>query len=201
VSGLRSASPVLVVLGLALAGCGTTSDLISTPPVGSGTALGNLFRFGTVNEPPLAKPVAEEEDPVACPPISILPGGAAVRLGGAGSESVRSQITITDVARECQQQPGGALLVRVGAEGRVLAGPAGGAGGQFASLRIEVRRGGTTIATRTVRVGGSIPAGQSQTGWLHVENGIQIPAAPSGGDTDIFMALGQGGPEPRQRRR
>jgi hypothetical protein len=192
-----------VAVGVVLAGCvgggAQTAAPVASEP-GGGSALANLFRFGTTEPPP---PLPENQDELPCPFVSIVPGGAAVRLGGQTSESVRSQITITDVARECVTQPGAtALTMRVGAEGRVLIGPAGGAGGQFATLRIEVRRGDQVIASRTARVGGAVPSGQASTGWVHVEQGLTIPAnlLLARGDTDVFVTLNPGA-EPRARRR
>ncbi len=137
------------------------------------------------------------------PLVSITPGGAAVRLGGPASESVRSQISITDVARECQSAGNGAVAVRVGAQGRVALGPAGGGGGQFATMRIEVRKGNSTIQTRSVRVGGAVPSGQAGADWVHVEQPLVIPAGvmSAPGDLDIFVTLGAGGAEPRARGR
>lgn len=188
-----------------LGGCGggPVGDLLPgtvAPAGGQGSALQNLVRYGTTSPPPPAEDAPEEVD---CPPVLIAPGGAALRLGGATSESVRSQISITDVARECAPAAGGGVTVRVGAKGRVVAGPAGASGGQFASMRIEVRKNDAVVSSRAVRVGGSIPAGQAGADWAHVEPSVVIPAnvIRTSGDVDIVVTLGPGGAEPRARRR
>ncbi len=203
-----SVSPVLKVvplmaLAMLLAGCG--GGLLpgsgATSPTGdTGSSLGNLVRYGTTTLPPVLQ---EPEEEIDCPAVQIAPGGAALRIGAGGSsEGVRSQITITDVARECVRN-GAVMVVRVGAEGRVLVGPAGSAGSLGATLRIDVRRGDAVLSTRTARVGASIPSGESQAAWTHVEQGISIPIATlkAGGDTDIFVTLGGASAQPSRRRR
>ena len=188
-----------------LGGCGggPVAELlpgVAAPAGGQGSGLQNLVRYGTTSPPP---PVEDQPDEVECPPVLIAPGGAAQRLGGPASESVRSQISITDVARECAPAAGGGITVRVGAQGRVVAGPAGAAGGQFASMRIEIRKNDSVVSSRAVRVGGSIPGGQAGADWAHVEPPIAIPAniVRTSGDVDIVVTLGPGAAEPRARRR
>ncbi len=197
--------PVLA-LGFVLGGCmsgllpGSTSEPSAPSAPSGGSALANLMRFGTTSPPPPMQPVEEE---IECPSVVIVPGGAALRIGGGDSESVRSQITLTDVARECAGTAGGPVTMRVGAEGRVLVGPAGSAGPMGATLRIEVRRADTVIASRNVRVGATIPAGEAQATWTHVESGIVVPAEAfkAGGDIDVFLTLNPGGATPRRARR
>lgn len=200
---------LLAALGVVMAGCsgGPLGGLIpgTTPepqtPISGGTPLQNLIQFGTTTLPePIAPQVSED---LECPLASIVPGGAAVRLqAGQSSEGVRSQISITNVVRECTPGAGGGVTVRVGAEGRAVIGPAGSPGAHFATLRIEVRKGAQVLATRNSRVGANVPAGQGGADWAHVESGIVIPgsAFATGGDIDIFVTLNPGAGQPRARR-
>lgn len=167
-----------------------------------GSALQNLAMLGTTSPPPPASATISPDD-IDCPPVNIAAGGAAIRLGGQTTESVRTQVTITEVARECAPTPDGGLVVRVGAAGRVLVGPAGSAGAHFASLRIEVRRNDALLSSRSVRVGASIPAGQGGADWAHVEQGVAIPASAvlARGDVDIVVTLNPGAAQPRRARR
>jgi hypothetical protein len=168
---------------------------------GSGGGLSGFMQSVTPASAPAAVDDPDQQE-LECPPVIISPGGAALRIGGGSSDSVRSQITITDVARECARGPGGSVVVKLGAEGRVLVGPAGSAGALGATMRIEVRNGDKVLSSRAVRVGATVPSGQSQAAWAHVENGIQIPASAftGGGDTDVFVTLNAGAAEPRRRR-
>jgi hypothetical protein len=198
-----SRAVALTGLGLLLAGCGgglfgSESPAVTDPAGTSSSALGNLMRFGTTSPPPVLE---IPEDEIACPPVLIAPGGAALRIGGGASESVRSQITITDVARECARAPGGGITMRVGAEGRVLVGPAGSSGALGATMRIDVRRGDTLLSSRNVRIGATVPSGEAQASWVHVEPGIAVPAAALAGtaDVDVFVTLNPGAPARRRR--
>jgi hypothetical protein len=196
--------PVLAA-SLFLTGCAAgLSDIVSpagpSSPEG-GSALANIMRFGTAAPPPVPAVVDEE---LECPPASIAPGGAALRIGaGAGSEGVRSQITIIDVVRECARASDGGVIMKVGAEGRVLVGPSGSAGALGATLRIEVRKGDQILSSRNVRVGTTVPSGQAQASWVHVEQGIAVPGSAfrSRGDIDVFVTLNPPGAGQTARRR
>lgn len=205
-SSTRTAK-LLPVLGacLLMSGCAAgLSDIIS--PAGpatteGGSSLANIMRFGTAAPLPVPAPVAEE---LECPPVSIAPGGAALRIGaGAGAEGVRSQITVTDVVRECARAADGGVIMKIGAEGRVLVGPAGSAGSLGATLRIEVRKGDQILANRNVRVGATVPSGQAQASWVHVEQGIAVPGSAfrTSGDIDVFVTLNPPGAGQTARRR
>ncbi len=169
-------------VALLAAGCGTNPDSVTGLPVAGptgqgGSAIGNIVQFGTAQPPPVA---VVPDDDLECPPVAIAPDGAAIRLqAGGASEGVRSQVTITDVVRECARGPGGSVIVRVGAEGRALIGPAGSAGGHYATLTVIAQKGPQVFARRTARVGATVSAAEGSAGWAHVEQGISIPPAPS----------------------
>src|SRR5215207_7757611 len=89
-----------------------------------GDTLRNFFSGGsstTAVGPPSSAEVTD------CPRVDVVEGGAAMRTyagGRTGSpESLRSQITIANVARECVGRPDGSIVVKVGIEGRALIGP------------------------------------------------------------------------------
>jgi hypothetical protein len=167
-----------------------------------GSTLGNLFAYGGTTVPTAAASAAEE---VRCPPVSIAPGGAAVRSytgGTSGSpEALRYQLSITDVARECARGPNGSIVVKVGVEGRGLVGPAGSAGRFDAPLRFILRRDQTILANRTQRVAVAGPAGELQAPFAVVEEGLVAPSG--GGDFEIEVALGavSAGERPARRAR
>lgn len=206
-SVLRSASSpaataarllALAALAPLLAACG--GGMFDSSSSGSGGGLSGFMQTVTPASAPAAADDPDQQK-LECPAVIIAPGGAALRIGGGSSESVRSQITITDVARECTRGPGGSVLVKVGAEGRVLVGPAGSAGALGATMRIEVRSGDKTLSSRAVRVGATVPSGQAQGSWAHVESGILVPASAfaGGGDTDVFVTLNPAAAQPRRR--
>ncbi len=173
----RGAGWALAVLGIsALAGCGAPGE--------GGFGVGDmLLTAGTTQTPPQA---AETRD-VYCPTVEVLDGGSVIRVGDAGS--VRSQIALGELARECVGQPDGSTLVRVGVEARALLGAGGSAGRYDVPVQIVVKDGSTVFANRSRRVAAAIPAGQTQTTVSIVEEGIVVPAS-SANNFEIEVGLG-----------
>jgi hypothetical protein len=197
-SAIRGGARFGVAAAMAiLAGCGSSAG---SGGGGVSDTLRNLVRFGSTTEPPIAKPIADE---VECPSVDIASGGAALRtLASRGSEgeSVRSQISITETARECAAAPGGGTKVKVGVEGRVLLGP-GGVGGTYeTNVNFVLKRGDRILASRTRRVAASVPAGDTQGSFVVVEDGLVAPAGT--GEFEIEVGLGSGfAAKPERRRR
>ncbi|WP_036357792.1 hypothetical protein [Microvirga sp. BSC39] len=173
----RRAGWAFAVLGIsALAGCGAPGE--------GGFGVGDmLLTAGTTQTPPQA---AETRD-VYCPTVEVIDGGSVIRSGDAGS--VRSQIALGDLARECVGQPDGSTLVRVGVEARALLGAGGSAGRYDVPVQIVVKDGSTVFANRSRRVAAAIPAGQTRTTVSIVEEGIVVPAS-SANTFEIEVGLG-----------
>ncbi len=180
----------LPLLCLGLAGCGSSS---STGEPSAAQKLGNVLMFQSTTPPPVDQLPKDEDDmTVVCPEVIVADGGAALRAqSGQDSSGLRYQISITNVARECTPIGNGGFRLKVGVEGRVLLGPAGGAGSYGATLTTTVTRGTSVVARRASRVGGTIPGGQGGTDFSHVEDGIVVP--PGQSDVEIIVGLGQGG--------
>ncbi len=190
----------LPFLCLGLAGCGSSSSSSGQPSTMQ--TLGNVLMFqSTTPPPPDQLPKDEAEEQQVCPQVIIADGGAAVRAqSGQDSGSLRHQISILNVARECTPTGNGGFRLKVGVEGRILLGPAGGAGNYGATLTTVVMRGTTQVARRAARVGGAVGSGQGGTDFSHVEDGIVVPAGR--GDVEIIVGLGGGAATPvRSRRR
>jgi hypothetical protein len=164
----RKAGWTLAVLGLsALTGCGAPGE--------GGFGVGDmLLTAGTTQAPAQS---AEIRD-VYCPTVDIVDGGAAIQVRGGGEGgSVRSQVSLGEVARECIGQPDGSTLVKVGVEARALVGVGGSSGRYDVPIQIVVKDGSTVFANRSRRVAAAIPAGQSRTTVSVIEEGIVVPAS------------------------
>ena len=199
----RIAGAVVLVAGLAVAGCGGPAGSVAAgEPDAVSTKLGNLLAFNSPNAPPM--PANTTKQTIDCPVVQIEPGASAVRVGGEASSSVRYQISIGDVARDCSVS-NGQLYVRVGVETRTALGPAGGPGSYTAPLHISMRRVGDekVLSAKTYRVGGAV----GSTGTA-ISSLIAEPlAAPyinehAADDYEVVLALGKGDSEfvPRSRR-
>src|SRR5947207_2354550 len=100
--------------------------------------LGNWL-FGTYSTPAdsNANTVAE----VDCPGVTVRQGASTLSITQPGAEAgpmtTRYQVSIAQTARECAPL-GGVMTMKVGVEGRVLLGPAGGPGQIDVPLRMAV---------------------------------------------------------------
>ncbi|WP_156323483.1 hypothetical protein [Bosea sp. AAP35] len=189
----------LPLLCLGLAGCGSSGSSSGQPSAMQ--TLGNVVMFQSTTPPPADQlPTDEEDERLICPEVIIADGGAAVRAqSGPDSGSLRHQISILNVARECTPTGNGGFRLKVGVEGRILLGPAGGPGTYGATLTTLVTRGSTQVARRAARVGGTVASGQGGTDFSHVEDGIVVPAGRS--DVEIIVSLGSGAATPARARR
>ncbi len=203
---MRRVSGVVVVagLGVALAGCGGQAGSVASGEPDASTKLANLLAFNSTKAPP--NPNAAVRDRVDCPVVQIQPGHSAVRVGGEGATGVRYQISIGDVARDCERQ-GNQVVVRVGVETRTVLGTAGSPGTYTAPLRVSLRKisGEQTLSSKTYRVGGAVGSAGNAINTLIAEP-MAAPFTTSHADEDyeIVLALGEGGGEdrePRWRRR
>jgi hypothetical protein len=178
VKGLGAkAGMALAVLGVsALAGCAAPGE--------GGMGIGEMLLTGGASLAPVqAKPV----DDVYCPPVTVFEGGSAIRSGD--SASVRSQVAISNLARECMGQPDGSTLVKVGVEARALLGSGGSAGRYNVPVQIVVKDGSTVIATRSRTAVAAIPAGGTQATVTVIEDNIVVPAARAN-SFEIEVGLG-----------
>jgi hypothetical protein len=191
---IRFPAAAAVFAAMALAGCGSSGSQATT-------TLANLLAFNSPRAPAIPAQSAEPESDEYCPTVDIAPDGAATRsfAGAPSNQSLRHQVSITDVARQCTSVPGGGYVLKVGVEARVLIGPAGGAGAYSAPLRVVVKRGEQVVATRQRTVSGSVPAGQTGTTVAVVEEGINVP--PGDAEVKVEVGLGGGGAAPERPRR
>jgi hypothetical protein len=164
----RKAGWTFAVLGLsALTGCGAPGE--------GGFGVGDMLLTAGTTQAPAQRAAVED---VYCPTIEVVEGGAALQVRGGGEEgSIRSQIALGEIARECIGQPDGSTLVRVGVEARALVGVGGAAGRYNVPIHIVVKDGSTVFANRSRSVAAAIPAGQTQTTVSVVEEGIVVPAS------------------------
>ena len=106
----------------------------------------------------------------------------------AASTDVRYQLTLTQFARQCTAI-GGNLVMKVGVQGRIIVGPAGGPGQVDIPLRYAVVREGVaprTIATKFKRVPADVAPGQASVVFSDVEESLSFPM-PSRTELAAYM--------------
>jgi hypothetical protein len=203
----RSAFKVSVLLlGVAVAG-------VAVAPAGAQSISDKLnsWFFG----PPVTQDPSSANTPseVDCPGVDVRAGAStlSVTVPGqdAGPMSTRYQATIGHTARECAAL-GGMMTMKVGVQGRVLLGPAGGPGQLDVPLRMAVVREGAepkTIWSKLYRFPVAIPPGQTAVPFVHIEQDVTFPL-PRSAELEAYVVYvgfdpgaGPAKPEPRKKKK
>jgi hypothetical protein len=104
--------------------------------------------------------------------------------------SVKYQGEFTREARECTVV-GGNLVMRIGVQGRVIVGPAGGPGQVQIPLRIAIVQetpGGTRpIVTKLIRIPVAVTS-QENAVFTHIEDGVSFPLPTPISQLDDYIA-------------
>lgn len=164
------------------------SDKLSNKLKDSISGAENKLGFGKPPGPP------PKESPSGCPTIGILPGTESQRVmanAAAGNQGVRYQFSLANVGRECTIS-GNRVSVKVGADGRVLLGPAGSAGRFDVPIRVVVYSEAQqkTVESKLFRVSASIGAGQSATPFSFVSDSLVVPIAGGSTAADYSIKVG-----------
>jgi hypothetical protein len=184
-----ASAAVLSGLVLLLAGCGS-SNLFSTSA---------LDLFNTSSKATAANAAAGEPDSttdVECPSVSVRTGAATLMIGnkqgGEGEPSaldLKYQVTIVRTARECQVNSG-VMNMKVGIEGRVITGPAGGPGTIDVPLRVAVVQEGVnpkTIASKFGQVQVTVAGAVDRVPFTFIESEISFPLPQPIANIDAYV--------------
>jgi hypothetical protein len=190
-TGLRAFA--LAGLALALGACGSTStsSLLSGSP---------LDLFSSSSKATKTDTAAGGEETVSasdieCPEVKVRAGAATLMIGskpGDGEPAaldVRYQGTITRMARECNVNAG-MMTMKVGIEGRVITGPAGGPGTVDVPLRIAVVQEGITpkpIVSKFGREQVTVMSNVDRVTFVHVETDVTFPLPQPLGLIDSYV--------------
>jgi hypothetical protein len=106
---------------------------------------------------------------------------------------LKYQGTFVRAARECAVVSG-QMVMKVGVEGRIVVGPAGGPGHIDVPLRIAVVRettaGTKTIVTKLIRIPVTVQSSTDNPTFTHVEEGLSFPMPPAGDLDDYTVYIG-----------
>jgi hypothetical protein len=172
----------LLTTALVLSACSSASTPSSTADAGGGPAsrFSSLFSgsAGPAAQAAAGGAVLDGDD---CPSVEIRTGAGTLTVPGqspeASTNDVRYQLSVTQLARQCSVV-GAELVMKVGVQGRIIAGPGGGPGPVDIPLRYAVVRegaGGRTIATKFKRISADIPPDQSNVVFSDVEENLSFP--------------------------
>jgi hypothetical protein len=185
---LRSRAYRMGVIGANVIGCGLLAGCGAggtpgfepesqvTNPNSPLQKIGNLIAFNKLF--PGSAPLPQTEAAVECPVIEVQDGTASVRTyaGEQTNRNVRYGFALGDIARECSKA-GDTLVLKVGAEGRVLLGPAGSPGSFTVPIRVAVRNDSTqkVVYSQLNRVEAAVPPGGTEGAFTFVSEPFSVP--------------------------
>ena len=179
---------VAIVLGLALAGCGSTGDIFKTSAL-------DVFSSSSKASTTEAPGQPDVDTDVDCPVVQVRTGAATLMIGskpGEGEPSaldLRYQGSVVRTARECHVNAG-TMTMKVGIEGRVVTGPAGGPGDIVVPMRLAVVQEGVnpkTVVSKFVQIPVTIAAAVDRVTFTHVDPDISFPLPQPLGLIDSYV--------------
>ncbi|HZL31152.1 MAG TPA: hypothetical protein VFC54_08835 [Pseudolabrys sp.] len=177
-----------IVLALAMAGCGTSSVLDKV----------NIFadkKTSTMTASDKNGATIADTDDIECPGVAVRTGASTLSIGTKPSQEepsaldLRYQGTILRTARECHVSAG-FMTMKVGIEGRIITGPAGGPGNVDVPLRIAVVHEGPVpkpIVSKFASVPVTVANAVDRVNFTHVENDVTFPMPVPAGDIDAYV--------------
>jgi hypothetical protein len=190
--------------GGGLGGPATTASVPSaTPPAPSQSSppslkdkIASFFSGATQKEP---QPVTNADPDVQCPFLDIRQGASTLTIpppppdGSNEAMSLKYQGTLVRAARDCAVV-NGQMVMRLGVQGRVIVGPAGGPGEVDVPLRIAVvsapLTAPKTVVTKLIRIPVAIGAGAGNADFTHIEEGLSFPLPPTGSSDPYIVYIG-----------
>jgi hypothetical protein len=190
--GDRLLLATVLSLTLAVAGCSGASLFGSSAPSTPATSpsltdkFSNFFSSSTATS---QQSVAGAPQEVECPLINIRqgastftvgPGRASVESGSTdnGAMAVKYQGSFVRAARECELVSGN-VVMKIGVEGRIVVGPAGGPGEVTVPLRIavvdETPNKTRPIVSRFVQIPVTVASASDNPTFTHIEEGVSFP--------------------------
>jgi hypothetical protein len=208
--GRKSAGPIALALtALALGACSSMSNLLdsdskpspSTPAAsaapaaapGVASAPGAPGAGASAAVPASNTPFSASD--YECPEVTVRGGASTLQVGGKAASGepsamdLRYQGTFVQFSRECSARPG-VMSMKVGVFGRIISGPAGGAGEVDVPLRIAVVQEGPsprTVVSKLVHLPVAVPADTPSVDFTHVDQDVSFPLPRDAGELQNYV--------------
>lgn len=199
----------LIASPACLAGALLFGSLLPFPVAaqGIGDTIGSWFGRGP-STPPAPAPGPEAVE-IECPGVDVRQGASTLAISAPGAEATpmttRYQVSIAQTARECAAL-GTVMTMKVGVQGRVLLGPAGGPGRVDVPIRMAVVQEGMNprpIVSKFYRIAIDVPPGQVAVPFVHVEQDLTFPLPPPAvlDSYVVYVGFDPSGPPARPERK
>jgi len=189
----RTRISVAAVLSLAVLAGGCSAGSIAADAAGSDDAPSRALGFFPESAAKSPQTMVGAQSDVNCPPIEVRQGASTLAIGPSGENttmSLKYQGSFVRVARDCSVA-GSDMVIKVGVQGRIVVGPAGGPGEVQVPLRIavveEAPGGFKPIVTKLVRIPVTVPPGQGNVVFSHIEQGMSFPLPTPSSQLDDYI--------------
>ncbi len=178
----------LLAVATAVSGCSSVSKMFGSST--TTTSSSDVAGVGATAQASAGPQTAADFD---CPSVEVRSGASTLTIADtkpdeSGALGLRYQGTIVRTARECSLNAG-MVGLKVGIEGRIVLGPAGGPGQIDVPIRLAVVEEGAnpkTITTKLYRTTVVIPPDQGNSGFTYVAEDISFPM-PRGDTIDKYV--------------
>jgi hypothetical protein len=177
--------PLVLAAAGVVAGCSSTSEILSS------TGLSRYFGSSGSTTTASASGDSTVQQDIECPTVEYRVGAASLSLTAPGEQttsSVRYLLSFTQTARECFVSAG-TITMKVGVEGRIVVGAAGGAGNVDVPIRYAVVKEGPepqTIVSKFQQTQVAVPPDTGNVAFINIVDDIAFPIPP-GGDIDAYV--------------
>ncbi|HZP75362.1 MAG TPA: hypothetical protein VFB45_04400 [Pseudolabrys sp.] len=215
-NGLAAVSAAALAAVSLLSAC-SSSGLSTATGGSSGSGVSSFFDKLGFSRPKTStategtpNPDAQQQD-FDCPSVEVRTGAATLTIAtkntaDASAADLRYQGSIVRTARECPLRAG-VVNLKVGVEGRIVLGPAGGPGQIEVPLRMAVVQEGTepkTITTKLFRIPVTIEPGQERVTFTEITEDLSFPMPKPAGLIDEYIVYvgfdPQAAPEPKAKK-
>jgi|HubBroStandDraft_6_1064221.scaffolds.fasta_scaffold462847_2 hypothetical protein len=159
----------------------TSTVATAAPPPSPGLTERLSGFFGGAPTKTATEGVGGPSTDVDCPLIEVRKGASTLSINAnerdPAATALRYQLTIGRTARQCAVV-GTEMRIKVGVQGRVILGPAGGPGNVEVPLRYAVVADGPqprTIVTKFFRIPVAVAADQTNVPFTHVDEALTFP--------------------------
>ena len=190
----RACAALAPLLALALFAGGCSSNTASTGAPAAGTGLSSITDFFSGSSAKAPQAVTGGQPDIVCPPVDVRRGASTLTIGSNGEKSsamtLKYQGSFAREARECSVVDGN-MVMRVGVEGRLVVGPAGGPGQVNVPLRFAVVQetpgGSRAITTRFVVIPVAVTDNTANNLFTRIEDGITFPLPSPTSQLDDYI--------------
>ena len=130
----------------------------------------------------------------ACPAVTLRDGTSSYRNYAKGGKDDPSKVvyqaSLADTTRQCVQSED-RLTVTVVAQGRVVAGPAGGPGKVTLPIRVAATDGEKTLYSELTQYPVEVPPGTANAQFVFTKADVTLPAG-AGAEAKIFVGFDEG---------